>query len=263
MSPQRVFVGEEGEGHSMLMDWKQKRCRTNSGESGVRNLEAESIRSGVEYGRACKVENSHRDKTEQCQWYIYSRECLSCTKFFVGLEASGEIETEVLCGQFYVFSVWGKQHSSVCDEGFGQRKQAGQKGENCSSQGATAWVRWPVSSPSCSTRTIQKSLIFNEIFLSFLISGKKSGEWTISRKMTRQKEQEDYAEKTRGEIGTGNKWQPWDSRQEGDIRHPWPPFGALKEREYSLKFLKKCLWCAKVVIWTELTGFHRKILCNI
>ena len=33
----------------------------------------------------------------------YRRECLSCTEFFVGLEASGEIETAVLCGQFYVF----------------------------------------------------------------------------------------------------------------------------------------------------------------
>ena len=46
-----------------------------------------------------------------------------------------------------------------------------------------------LSSPSCSTRAIQKSLtlILNEKYLSF--GGKKSGEWTIrliSRKMTRQ-----------------------------------------------------------------------------
>jgi len=38
----------------------------NSGEYGVRNLEAESIKSG-EYRRACKVEDSHRVKMEQCQ----------------------------------------------------------------------------------------------------------------------------------------------------------------------------------------------------
>ena len=44
LSPERVSVGEEGEGHSMLMDRKQKR----GGESGARNLEAESIRSGAE-----------------------------------------------------------------------------------------------------------------------------------------------------------------------------------------------------------------------
>ena len=37
---------------------------------------------------------------EQCLRYIYSRECLSCTEFFVGLEASAEIETEVQYIQF-------------------------------------------------------------------------------------------------------------------------------------------------------------------
>ena len=39
------------------------------------------------------------------------------------------------------FSVCGGQHSSVCNEGFGQRKQADQKGENCSRQGVTEWVK--------------------------------------------------------------------------------------------------------------------------
>ena len=53
-----------------------------------------------------------------------------------------------------------------------------------------AHTTYQLSSPSCSTRAIQKSLTLNEkIFESFL--EKKSGEWTISRKMTRQKEQED------------------------------------------------------------------------
>ena len=141
MSPERVSVGEVGKGHSMLMDRKQKKrgnrqWRVWCEESGGWEYQKQS----GEYGRACKVENSHRDRTEQCPWYIYSRECLSGTEFFVGLEASWKIETGVLCGQFNVFSVWGEQHSSVCDEGFGQRKQAGQKGENCSSQGVTEWL---------------------------------------------------------------------------------------------------------------------------
>jgi len=35
LSPERVSVGEEGEGHSMLMDWKQKRCR-NAQSTGIR-----------------------------------------------------------------------------------------------------------------------------------------------------------------------------------------------------------------------------------
>ena len=53
MSPERVPVGEEGKGYSMLMDQKQKSTRTNSGESGVRNLEAESIRSRAESTGGC------------------------------------------------------------------------------------------------------------------------------------------------------------------------------------------------------------------
>ena len=53
MSPERVSVGEEGEGHYMSMDRKQKGAGTNSGESGAKNLrlrvsEAERrVREGV------------------------------------------------------------------------------------------------------------------------------------------------------------------------------------------------------------------------
>ena len=35
--------------------------------------------------------------------FVYIPECLSHTEFFVGLENSGEIETELLCGQFSFF----------------------------------------------------------------------------------------------------------------------------------------------------------------
>ena len=55
-------------------------------------------------------------------------------------------------------------------------------------------------------------------------SGKKSGEWTISKKMTRQKEQEDYAEKQERKYKMGMKWQSYDSRQGEDIRHTQPFF---------------------------------------
>ena len=37
MSPERVSVGEVGEGQSTQMDRKQKGAGTNSGESGARN----------------------------------------------------------------------------------------------------------------------------------------------------------------------------------------------------------------------------------
>ena len=36
-----------------------------------------------------------------------------------------------------VFFQYEASSSFVCDEGYGQRKQAGQKGENCGSQGVT------------------------------------------------------------------------------------------------------------------------------
>ena len=67
MSPERVSVGEEVEGHFMLMDRKQKRrgnqqWRVWCEESGGGEYQK---RSG-EYGRAYKVEDSQRDKTEQC-----------------------------------------------------------------------------------------------------------------------------------------------------------------------------------------------------
>ena len=47
MSPDWVPVGEEGEGHSMLIE-NRKGAGTNSGESCVRNLEAKSLRSRAE-----------------------------------------------------------------------------------------------------------------------------------------------------------------------------------------------------------------------
>ena len=48
MSPDCVSLGEEEEGHSMLMDLRQKGAGTNGGESGAMNLEAESISSRAE-----------------------------------------------------------------------------------------------------------------------------------------------------------------------------------------------------------------------
>ena len=122
----------------MLMYWRQKwhtnqQWRVWCEESGGWEYQKKSR----EYWRVCKVIDGHIAKTEQSSWYIYSRECLSCTEFFVGLGASGEIKTEVWCSQFYIFLVQGEQHSSVCDKGYGQQKQAGPKGENYSSQDVT------------------------------------------------------------------------------------------------------------------------------
>ena len=58
-----------------------------------------------------------------------------------------------------------------------------------------AHITYQLSSPSCSTRAIQKILTLNEIYLSFM--GKKSGEWTIKQKMTRQKEKKGLGRKNK------------------------------------------------------------------
>ena len=54
--------------------------------------------------------------------------------------------------------------------------------------------------------------------------GKTSEEWAISRK--RQDRKCNGIRQKNKRI----KWQPWDSRQEGDIRYPQPPIGVCAER---------------------------------
>ena len=67
-----------------------KKAREPKVESMVRGIWRIRV---TEVGRS---EDSHRDKTEQCTWYTYSRQCLtlSSIQFFVGLGAGGEIEAE-------------------------------------------------------------------------------------------------------------------------------------------------------------------------
>ena len=66
-SVQRGFLSER-KGKVTQCRWTENRkgAGTKSGESGARNLEAESIRSRAEYVRVCKVEDSHGDKMDQC-----------------------------------------------------------------------------------------------------------------------------------------------------------------------------------------------------
>ena len=98
-----AFCQREWEGHSMLMDWRQKRHANQQWRVWCEESGGWEYQKSREYWRVCKVIDGHIAKTEQCSWYIYSRECLSCTEFFAGLGASGEIETEVWCSQFYIF----------------------------------------------------------------------------------------------------------------------------------------------------------------
>ena len=80
-----------------------------------------------------------------------------------------------------------------------------------------------LTSPNCWTGAVQKSLSLNKKY------------WRIFWKMCRRKGQQaekDKAERvtglgrrTREEIAQWNQMTALDSRQGGDIRHPWPLFG--------------------------------------
>ena len=62
---------QRGRGRSFHVDGPNNRkgAGTNSGESGARNLEAETSeyeKQSGEYGRVCKVEDNHKDKMVKC-----------------------------------------------------------------------------------------------------------------------------------------------------------------------------------------------------
>ena len=103
MSPE--WVCQRGRGRSSHVDGlKTEKAQEPTAESGVRNLEAESIRSRVESMGGCvklKTVTEIRQSSD-CDTFI-AEGVYFCTEFFVGLEASGEIETEVLCDQFCSF----------------------------------------------------------------------------------------------------------------------------------------------------------------
>ena len=86
-----------------------------------------------------------------------------------------------------------------------------------------AHTTYQLSTPSCSTRAIQKSLTLNEKYFSFLEKSQENGplaeKWQDKKsKRTRQKN------KTRKEIGTWNQMTALRFQTEGVIRHPRPPF---------------------------------------
>ena len=111
---------------------------------------------------------------------------------------------------------------------------------------------YKLPSPGCSTKAKRKSLSPNKKYWSSQ-ERKKSGEWTISIKMTRQKEQQDSVQKLERRQEKGIKWQPWDSRQEEDIIHPWPPFG----EQFNIKHSKK--HCRPALLKKEKENNPKKI----
>ena len=72
-------------------------------------------------------------------------------------------------------------------------------------------------------KTNKKRLTLNEKYLSFL--ERKMSEECTSRKMTRQKEQEEIGRKTGHRKGESKDSPEIPDRGEGALIHPWPPFG--------------------------------------
>ena len=66
-----------------------------------------------------------------------------------------------------------------------------------------AHTTYQLSSPSCSTRAIQKSLTFNKKYLSFLEKSQENGR--LAEKWQDRKSKRTRQKKTREEIGKGNQ----------------------------------------------------------
>ena len=103
MSLERVSVGDKGKVIPCWWTENRKGEGTNSAESGARNLKAESIRSGAESTGWCvKLKTVTEIRRSSARDTVIA-DSLSCTEFFIGLEASGNIQTEAWCGQLYVY----------------------------------------------------------------------------------------------------------------------------------------------------------------
>ena len=113
-----------------------------------------------------------------------------------------------------------------------------------------AHATYQLSSPSCSTRPIQKSLTLNEKYLSFL--GEKSGEWTISRKNDKTERARGLGRKNkRGDTKGESNDSPEIPNRRGTLDIPSLPSGASPQspKQYSLshalseskKIFSRCL----------------------
>ena len=118
---------------------------------------------------------------------------------------------------------------------------------------------YQLSSPSCSTRAIWKSLTLNEECLWVFWREKKSGEWAIS-KMTRQ-----TGQKTREEIGKGNQMTALWFQTGGDVRYPRLPFeGTETKIIHVLLFLHQrtlYMYVAQAHRNTSMMLFHVSASC--
>ena len=118
----------------------EKAWGTNSGESGVKNLEPESIRSRAESaGRCVKVKTVTEIRQSSAHDTFIAESVYLVLNSLLAWKPVEKLKQrcDVVSFKFFQYGELPEQHRSEYDEGFGQGKQADQKGENCSSQGVT------------------------------------------------------------------------------------------------------------------------------
>ena len=113
-------------------------------KSCMKNLEAESIRRRAEStGMRVKLKT-----VTEIRWSS-AHDAFIADSVYLVLNSLSDREPldklkkrcDVVSFIFFQYGELPEQHSSEYDEGFGQRKQAGQKGENCNSQGMIESVK--------------------------------------------------------------------------------------------------------------------------
>ena len=85
-----------------------------------------------------------------------------------------------------------------------------------------------LSSPSCSTRAIQKSLTLNEKYLRVFWEKSQENGPLAEKRQDRKSKRIRQKEKQTEETGKGNQITALRFQTGGDIRHPRPPFGGRR-----------------------------------
>ena len=130
---QKPFLSER-KGKVIPCRWIENRkgAGTSDGESGARNLEAESIRSRAENTEGCiKLTTVTEIRWSSARDTVITESVYLVLNSFLDWKPAEKLKQRCDVVSFMFFSAWDEQHSSVCDAGYKQRKQASQKGENC------------------------------------------------------------------------------------------------------------------------------------
>ena len=151
--PWSVFVRDEGECHSIYRGWRWNWLRNQQGrvwynvESG--GWDSESIKNRVESTGGCVKLKTVTEIRQSSAHNTFIAESVYLVLHSLWdwepVERLKQRSKKFSPWVLHLFGIWSKQHSCKYDEGYGQRKQADDKGDNCSCQGKTDWVRWPVS----------------------------------------------------------------------------------------------------------------------